>query len=169
MNASPNCAYPLILQMRLSVPFERQINDHYCVPASVGMVLSYHGYPSDQEVIGNILGTTEECGTQMDLAADILREHGLHAVATAHTPLDDLLNSIAARRPIIAVIRPQVRRYAGHAVVVTGYDLNRSRILLNDPEQHGPSDEHIDDFLERWSAVLDGENGNPSMVLAPRH
>lgn len=118
------------------VPFYPQ-EDYYCGPASLAMMLSWAGIPSDQEKIAAQIYTPGRRGT---LPLDVLagaRRNG--ALAVEVNSLQDILAEISAGNPVMVfqnlglTIWPQ-----WHFAVVVGYDLEKEDIVLHsglDPQR----------------------------------
>ncbi len=132
---------------RLNVPFVPQVEEFYCVPASLSMVIRFLNQELLREPapdlplteIARIVHTQD--GTW---APDVsnLNSHVENAVPSVefdgefkvHT-MGEIAEEIANKRPVIAEMKlTDGIKSTWHAVVVTGIDIDANLISFNDPQ-----------------------------------
>lgn len=127
------------MQHLLSVPHQLQLDDGYCLPACMQMVLAYYNMHTDQQVIARQLQTRARLGTPISRVTMLASEKLEVNVRTGE--LLDLQNAIAEDAPVIVPVRTDQLGYweavVFHTVVVTGFD--GDEIVLNDPAVETPS------------------------------
>lgn len=141
-----------------NVPYVKQ-ERYYCGPASVEMVLKYHGIQSvDQHIIGQSCDTRANMGTHWDkLAGDINRRgKKLGFAADIHYGDFELLKQyVSSGYPVIVRQWTDYRKTSRHYRVVTGYDDNLKVIQYHDSNS-GPKQFMLyDDFADLWIVIRD--------------
>lgn len=136
----------------LSVPRKKQINGYYCGPASMQMVLAYHGINKTQSVIAGKIGTTEAGSDFPPMKTYLNNQVGSGSytyVNTADLPFSQgVLYSIDKGKPLICLVDTGKLWYynysTDHFVVVKGYDWSfegpnstYSTVKVNDPNNKG--------------------------------
>lgn len=132
-----------------------------CSAASMGMVFDYYHSQnphnpnlSTQSIID--LAKSKGWfgrGISADHAAELAKEVGYkHSYWFAGWTMDDLGREINSGHPVIVTVREDIETtgYA-HAVVVTGFSSDGSRVMINDP-QHGARVITWKDFSRSWSS-----------------
>ena len=135
----------------LSVPLKQQKEDHYCGPASVQMVLAYHGINQTQSHIARQIGTVL-AGSDVAPMRTYLNSQVGSGTYTYKNVIDlsfadGLIYSIDKRKPLICQVQTrELKYYKGHEsvhfVVAKGYDWDMhgsdsySTVTLNDPNNN---------------------------------
>lgn len=138
----------------LSVPLYQQINNYYCGPASVQMVLKYLGDTVSQSTLGSLMNTTPSSGTYVYQIANGLNSYlgsGQYAyIYTSELSFGTkLFTSIDAGYPIICHTQTrELPHYngheSGHYVVAIGYSWaqggssggRENTVTFNDPNNN---------------------------------
>lgn len=159
----------------LDVPKRKQINSHYCGPASVRMVLLYHGIDQTQSYIAGKIGTTD-AGTDIAPIKTYLNSQvgsGKYTYVNISDIKfsDGLVYSIDKGYPLICMIQTNKLWYyyghtSGHYVVVKGYDWpvegpnsTYTNLTLNDPNNE---EKYYGEWTCTWtemSRALNASNG----------
>lgn len=152
-------------QKRLSVPLRQQINEYYCGPASLQMVLLYKEKSYSQNRLGEISGTTSSDGTYVyrmtDTLNDILGNKYVYVHLDDQSFLSGATYSLERGYPVICHVKAnELDRYSDaealyyHYVVVTGYyaGYNGSnfwgKVYYNDPN-------YVDKYYGKYMDTLD--------------
>ena len=140
----------------ISVLHRQQLEDGYCLPACVQMVLAYLGQNRPQEEIARTLGLRKGFGVPASNVAKL----GIRSIAplyVADGTLERLNYWLQLGTPVIAFVQagelPQWQgRRAQHAVLLVGAD--QRDMHLHDPAMtYGPITVPIDDFLLAWQEM----------------
>jgi ABC-type bacteriocin/lantibiotic exporter with double-glycine peptidase domain len=139
----------------LDVPYHPQVDDGYCLPACVQMVLAYLGLPSTQEHLTRELDVRPPLGAPASNVTR-LRPDALD-VTLAPGDLDDLRGCLARGDPPIVFVQagefPHWRGHvAQHAVVVVKAD-EESVHVLDPAATESPLPVPVDDFMLAWSEM----------------
>ncbi len=120
--------------MRLKVPHRRQINDGYCLPACVQMVLAYWGVERNQDSLAKQLGMIEGAGTPGSRLF-LLVSPSLDVQYRTRGNIEDLEETLRAGVPPIALVWTGQLSYwdsnVPHAVVLIGTE--RENFVVHDP------------------------------------
>ena len=143
-----------------TVPDVRQSQSYSCGAASLQAVFSYWGIDMREGVLIQELNTTEAAGTPPEAIVRVARAHGLQAQLRTNLTLEDLVQSIANRTPVIIACQAWSDKSPanvswendwedGHYMVVIGIDSHN--VYFEDPSMLGtrgmiPRQE----FLSRW-------------------
>ncbi|MCI9476512.1 MAG: hypothetical protein HFE71_08600 [Emergencia sp.] len=135
----------------LTIPTKKQINYYYCGPASLRMVLLYHGIDQTQSYIAGKIGTTEAGSDVAPMRTYLNSQVGSGTYTYVNVSelafSDGLVYSIDKRKPLICMIQTsKLEYYKGHKsvhfVVAKGYDWDMngsasySTVTLNDPNNN---------------------------------
>ncbi|MEY8365825.1 C39 family peptidase [Anaerovoracaceae bacterium 41-7] len=135
----------------LTIPTKKQINSYYCGPASVRMVLLYHGIDQTQSYIAGKIGTTEAGSDVAPMRTYLNNQVGsgtyTYVNVTELAFADGVVYSIGKSKPLICMIQTsKLKYYNGHKsvhfVVAKGYDWDMngsasySTVTLNDPNNN---------------------------------
>lgn len=136
---------------QLSVPIKKQINDYYCGPASVRMVLLYHGIDQSQSYIAGKIGTQPAGSDVLPMRTYLNSQVGsgtyTYVNVTELNFADGLTYSIDKGKPLICMVQTsKLPYYNGHRsvhfLVAKGYDWSMagsdsySTVTLNDPNNN---------------------------------
>jgi len=139
----------------LDVPHYRQLDDGYCLPACVQMVLAYLDLPSSQDRLARELDVRPPVGAP---ASNVirLRSDVLDVTFTAGS-LDDLREHLAhSTPPIVFVQAGELPHWHGHisqhAIVVIGVD-ERDVHVLDPATGAAPISIPVGDFLLAWGEL----------------
>ncbi len=117
----------------LSVPHRPQLDDGYCLPACVQMVLAYWGIEQDQTTIAKQLQTIEKAGTPASRVNQL--DSANLKVIYRSGELVDLQNALAQNIPPIVLVYtgelPYWSEATAHAVVLLG--IEHDTVILSDP------------------------------------
>lgn len=138
--------------LHLPVPFHKQEDDVYCLPACVQMVLSYWRKAPSQQKLARQLKVRSGLGAP---ARNILRlSQRKHTIIHTTGTLTDIENWLNQRIPVIIFLQAGElphwpNSWSQHAIVVIGMD--ESHIIALDPAH----DEHpitipTGDFMLAW-------------------
>lgn len=152
----------------LDVPFVKQ-EKYGCGAASVAMVMQFwqrqQGRPSDAASdAGQIQRTLYSSRAHGIYASDLehyLEHHGFHAFAFQGAR-GDLRQHLEKGRPLIVALKPRSQAPL-HYVVVTGLDLQRSLVLLNDPAERKLLSQEQAGFEREWKSA-----GNWTLLAVPQ-
>lgn len=133
----------------LEVPFVKQKVD-YCGPASLAMVLQYHGHNTSQDDIGDKLCAAWFAATTGQLE-EYANEQGFQT-ELSESNLDELISCIEADQPVIVAQHRTVSDETVHFRVVVGYDSEKMRIFFHDPEVDAYLDVSYDLFSWVWGS-----------------
>src|SRR3989344_4446351 len=136
-------------KMRLS----HQINNYYCGPAVVVMVLRAHGIHATQRSAARLLHTTKAVGTSTKRLVGALRSFSLRVNAGNGLSLKDIHRALQ-EKSIVIVCYTEPREHQGHYAVVAGF--RGTSILLFSPDERGdrPVLMPLKEFEERWHDPL---------------
>ena len=116
-------------------PHCRQEKSYTCVPASVRMMLAFHGIERTESYLARIL-KTKFYGTNVHNIKFIEDERIGLKVSIRLFSLDELKRTLSQNQPCIVPLRTKCLSYFPydclHTLVVTGYD-DTGNILVNDP------------------------------------
>ncbi len=140
----------------ISVPHSQQLEDGYCLPACVQMVLDFYGQTRRQAEIARTLGIRAGFGVP---ASNIvkLRIRSIEPQYVVGGTFERLQFWLQQGIPVIAFVQagelPQWQgRRAQHAALLVGVD--RHDVHLHDPAlKDGPITVSIDDFLLAWQEM----------------
>ena len=131
-----------------SFPFFEQDNYH-CAPAAAAMILTHLGSEISPNQLAESIYTPGEKGAYQNDLITALRRQG-KIVYKMESEINTLLSHVSAHSPVIVLLNLGFNwfpRY--HYVVVTGYNLESSRIVFTS----GRKEEEvisIDTFLRMW-------------------
>lgn len=108
----------------------RQTRDGYCGPASLKMLLRFHGVDQHEEYLAGLSGCSNEDGVDVGGLARAVEQFGFQAIIRQMASLDDLKYWVVARRT--PVIVDWWSGTCGHYSVVV--DVTDEEISLADPE-----------------------------------
>ncbi len=133
--ASPPVGLP-VRTVLSDVPFLSQ-QAYYCGPASLAMVMNYHGLSVSQESLARAVYVPELKGSLQAEMLAATRTHGM--LAYVLTPnLRSLLEEIAAGHPVAVLQNLGVRWMpVWHYAVAIGYDLEAQEIILHSGQSRG--------------------------------
>lgn len=111
-----------------ATPFFPQ-NDYHCGPASLAMVLNYHGHVRTPEQLAPWVFTPDALGSFPAEMTALARREGF--VAYPIDNLEDLLREIAADNPVLVLQNLGTDWYTRwHFAVAVGYDLTTQTLIL---------------------------------------
>lgn len=137
------------------VPLVRQQSDRDCGAAALSMMLERWGTPASKpdDVLRDV-PLDPKHGMPAGALRDAARKRGLDAFLI-HGKLQDLLNEIGARRPVLVGL---IQRYGdkayAHYEVVVGINPEQRRLLLYDPGR-GPREDGFDGFATEWKGAAE--------------
>lgn len=112
----------------VATPFFPQ-NDYHCGPASLAMVLNYHGHVRAPEQLTPWVFTPDALGSFPAEMTALARREGF--VAYPIDNLEDLLREIAAGNPVLVLQNLGTDWYTRwHFAVAVGYDLTTRTLVL---------------------------------------
>ncbi|MBC8228636.1 C39 family peptidase [bacterium] len=135
-------------------PHYRQQKNYTCVPASVRMLLAFHGIDRNESYLARML-KTKFYGTNVYNIKYIEDEQIGLKVRIRFLSLDELKQILSQNQPCIVPLRTKYLSYFPydclHTLIVVGYD-DTSNILVNDPN----FDKEIisikkSEFIEAWT------------------
>lgn len=135
----------------LNVPSYRQ-TPSFCGPASLKIVLDYYGVHKEEADLAQLLGTTEELGTDAVSIKRGATDLGFAAEIHDYCTLADIQGWLDKEVPVIVdwfSASPDEDGVAdGHYSVAVGLD--RDFIYLEDPETGGLRKIRREDFMRVW-------------------
>ena len=135
-------------------PHHKQEKNYTCVPASVRMMLAFHGIDRSESHLARIL-KTKFYGTNVYNILYIEQEGIGLEVRVRFFSLNELKQMLSKNQPCVVPLRTKYLSYFPydclHTLVVVGYD-DAGHILVNDPN----FDEEIitvkeSEFVDAWS------------------
>ncbi len=140
----------------ISVLHRQQLDEVYCLPACVQMILDFYGLTRSQSEIARTLDLRPGFGVP---ASNIVRLRT--SVITPHYIVDGTLDHLKAwlqqGSPVIAFVQAgELHQWHGrraqHAVLLVGADAQE--IHIHDPAlTYGPIEVTIDEFLIAWQEM----------------
>ena len=138
--------------IKINIPFTKQINDYFCGPASLQMVFNYHKTETDQESLAEMMRTKELSGTKKSKMIEAVKKHGFHYCAKENANLEDVQEMLNSKIPVVVnFIEPSDED--SHYAVVAGASENE--IILNDPWNGENFRMLKEEFLKRWYGFED--------------
>lgn len=133
------------------VRFEPQLEDGYCLPACVRMVLAALAKDLSQQRIAHLLGTSD-AGTPFS-RLHRLTSLGLRVEIAVNGTIERLQMAMNANTPVIAAVHagwlPHAQIESPHAVVVVG--ISAAAVTVLDPATTSePVDVPLDAWLAAW-------------------
>jgi len=126
--------------------YHRQSSDHTCGPASLRMLLRFHGIARTENTLAAALRTNEARGTNRADMVRIARAEGLRVRAGGMT-LEELRRETAAAGPVI-VNYVEPHENVGHFAVALS--VSEAAVMLADPWHGEEFALSVDDFSARW-------------------
>ncbi len=122
-----------------TIPFFRQINEHYCGPAVLQMTLAAQGIKVSQKKLAKEAHTpmTRHSGTELKHMVSVLRAHGLRVRGGNRKSLADIRAALKTKA-IVIVCWEEPEFYGGHYVIVRG--IEKGEIVLQDPDEKPPKE-----------------------------
>lgn len=164
-NSAELCRYVDVQKLEkstiLSVPYVKQ-KPNYCGPASVAMVMQYMGSDVTQEEIG--LGIVDSTGTSPSDLSDRTDTLGYN-LSVISCGFNNLLSILDGGKPVIVRILNSSKDN-GHYIVVTGYDIDKMLIYINDPEKIDRDSISFSEFRTLWDInTLSQEQNSYNLML----
>lgn len=115
----------------ISIPYESQINNYYCGPASVRMVVRAKGGTASQATIGAAMQTDRYGSSDSYMVINGLSRYVANRYSVVQNSVQGILSgaigSIDKGFPVVANVRgrtldPRLENVEGHFVVVSGYE-----------------------------------------------
>jgi len=155
-------ATSLKAKVSLEVPYAEQY-PNYCGPDSLAMIAKYYGYDTDQSKIGDDIVGDKGVGAD-DLAQKAL-DMGLTA-SIESCGINSLMEKLSAGSPVIVRVLNNIGDN-GHFMVVTGYDMDKEKIYLNDPANPHNEEMTFEDFEDIWNitTLAPDNNSNDMMIV----
>lgn len=141
-------------EVRLDPPLVRQ-DKNGCGAASVAMVMRYWATQMDgvetpaPSAIEAAVRADADGGLPLAEMKRYLGEHGFRAF-TVRGGMDDVVQHLERRRPLIAVLQPGKHKGL-HYVVLSGFD--DRRVWLHDPARGRPKRMNRQKFEQQWAAA----------------
>lgn len=138
-----------------------QTDDSRCGPATLKMILSYHGIHESEDILAMKCGHTYQYGCTNSDMERVLKQYGFRTYSKTNATLHDIRYWIDKDIPIIVDwfttgVNPNSNDVAdGHASIVVGIDDYNIQIL--DPENGRIRNLNHNDFLKVW---FDWEGSN---------
>lgn len=133
--------------------FSRQINNDYCGPAVLKIILSAQGVSITQKEAALLAGTTRANGTSPQGLVKALRAHGLSVTGGNNRSIADLKS--ATQNGVVPVVCFTERHFSwGHYAIVLGFK-GRYIELLDPAEKNGKGEPmSVTEFAKRWKDPL---------------
>jgi predicted double-glycine peptidase len=133
----------------------KQTTAYTCGPACARAVLIYRGFAGVTEhQLAREAGTTRAHGTTPTQLCDLLHRNGARIVPTKRACLAWCLRQLRQSRPVVLLWND----WAGHWVVLIGYDAKRQLLLLADPAAtKGVAVHSYATFKANWRTSVDGQ------------
>ena len=151
-------AIPFLLAAALDVPYVHQQKDT-CGAAALAMVLQYWGVPASHDEVARELLDPELHGIAGSRLAAFASARGMTAIAHAGD-IDHLREHVGKGRPMIVAWAMGGGRL--HDVVVTGFDDDGRRVIVNDPARGPARHVGLETFRRRWAGT-----GYWTLLVAP--
>ncbi len=139
-----------------------------CATTSVAMAISYYEGenrdPLDKEIVWEISGTSENdvlnYGNDMKGLARIAKYFGYRCEYADHLTFFDLEYLLSRNILVVVNIRAADKGTASHAVLLTGYDIDREVFYENDPATNEYyASMRFQKLEKRWTANLSSPRG----------
>jgi predicted double-glycine peptidase len=142
------------MSIKINLPFNRQINDYYCGPASLQMVFGFLGLNKNQSDLAFLMNTKEDVGTRKSKMVDAVSAHDLHYCEMYNASIRDVSELVSLKVPtVVNFIEPSEND--SHYAVIVGMD--KKNIILADPWNGNNFQFSKKDFLSRWYGHEDGK------------
>ncbi len=163
MNLSDKCTCPdtVIPILKLDLPYYRQECGCSCGPASLRMVLEFHGRAVSEEELVDLLETDPQRGTLNEKFANACRKFGFACVIQEAADIAALKAFLKRGFPPIVNYRT-LDKGMGHFAVVVGYD--STSLILNDPDCGRNCRISFEEFQKHWMSG-DGQHRGWMFVL----
>jgi ABC-type bacteriocin/lantibiotic exporter with double-glycine peptidase domain len=131
-------------------PLVRQVGSDDCGGAALAAVLRYWGHSATPESIEAAIGREDRRLSAGDMAAHA-QKLGLRAFVINGT-MNDVVYELDRGRPLIVGLGKEIATggVLSHYEVVVGYELEKKRVLLLDPER-GWQIDTFEGFATEWS------------------
>ncbi|MDE1924642.1 MAG: C39 family peptidase [Patescibacteria group bacterium] len=116
----------------MRIPHAHQINNYYCGPAILQMVLAAHGMRQTQKKLAKLAGTNSRIGTSTRGMIQALDSFNLEVASGNKKNLADIRQELA-KGSIIIVAYTELHWQWGHYAIVLGY--KGKNIHLLDPTE----------------------------------
>ncbi len=148
----------------LSVPFVKQ-KPSYCGPATLAMVLQYHGHNISQDYLAERISCVEFFGSTISELKDCAVNEGFKAFSN-ESDLNELVSFINKGCPVIVAQYRSLTDKSIHYRVVVGYDSDREQVIYHDSEISNGDYLRVPQwlFLRVWHA---NEFSNPAVIVLP--
>lgn len=131
----------------MRIPHRRQINDWYCGPAVLQMILAGYGMLASQPTLARAAGTNERHGTSRAGMARALRSRGFRVEARHGRTLDEIAAALRSGKRVVMLYVEKAAEEAHYAIALS---VTPKAVVLNDP-WHGPRYAvPRAEFLKRW-------------------
>ncbi len=128
-------------------PYYKQLNDWFCGPAVVQMILAADGIKISQPVLAKEMATSPYEGTSRQDLVRILRRHRYKVVTKTYAKLADVKRMLADGWYIVVNYR-EVEENIGHYAIVLA--VTSTSIVFNDPYHGRQYRLPRSVFLKRW-------------------
>lgn len=139
-------------------PYRRQIKS-FCGPASLKMVLDYHGVSVPEKEIAILACATREAGASPEGLVKAAEHFGFEAFSKENSTLDDLRYYLNKKIPVIV---DWFWENDGHYGVVIGMD--KKNIIFRDPSLWRIKKMPLEMFLEVWFDFVGKERKRKYML-----
>ena len=138
--------------IKINIPFVKQINDYFCGPASLQMLFNYHNCTKTQEELAEIMGTEKAVGTKKKNMIKAVKRHGFHYCAKENSYIEEIENFLKNKIPVVVnFIEPSDDD--SHYAVVIGSD--KDEFIFSDPWNGDNFRLLKKEFLKRWYGFED--------------
>lgn len=148
----------------MTLPYARQLNDYYCGPAVVHMMLQVGGITKGQHHLSRKLKTHPKSGTSPTSMMRVFREHGFRVSSRRAASLVQVKRELDKNTPVIILyIEPSSDE--GHYSIIT--KLDHRTVTMHDPWNGHNFRVTRPVFLRRWRSGH-GEWRRWMMTAVPR-
>ena len=133
-----------------AIPFFKQLNEHYCGPAILQMILATEGIKRSQHQLAKEAKTPmhPEAGTELKHIISVLRTYGFRVRAGNNKNLATLKKELAAGSIVIVCYTEPVWEWGHYSLM---RDIQKDKVLLIDPDiSTGKRSFDIAEFKLRW-------------------
>jgi ABC-type bacteriocin/lantibiotic exporter with double-glycine peptidase domain len=138
----------------MQVPFFEQINEHYCGPAILQMVLAAYTMQVSQEQLAQEAQTPLDMhsGTELVHMISVLQKYGLQVEAAEHQTIEAVKAALEKDSIVIICYTEPVVEWGHYSIVK---EVRDDTIILIDPDSRtGETSLLVEEFERRWKDPL---------------
>ncbi|MFA6494396.1 MAG: cysteine peptidase family C39 domain-containing protein [Candidatus Paceibacterota bacterium] len=138
----------------INVPYFVQSTPYTCGPASLNMMLLFHGVKKTEQELHDRLNTNPEIGTRHRDMIRVAQEEGFYVFENDNSSVVEIGGLLKHHIPVIVHFTEPSEDEHHYAVVV---QVDSTHLMLNDPWNGEKITMEIEDFMTRWSSEKSSE------------